>query len=258
MSLLDLSFGGGGSSNTSLSLVYDQSSYYIRIKVDAYSFKLRLNRTTSFNEWTHVTVSLNRSNRVLTYGENGLTMSQVMISFSPKTTRCLNWRILSSFVKYLKTNRTIWKEAFISMATLWNFVQKLKLELYGAYVKLTIVTVDIIIITTIVFTIVNTTTTIIINIIIVDILNSASRILQCWSYYVKINSARHQHDSHRQLFRPLWGSSVWRNNQRKLWWKIPAHSDLSPDLELSTPTEPRHTTCVLGGIITCHHHHHHH
>ena len=22
--------------------------------------------------------------------------------------------------------------------------------------------------------------------------------------------------SHRQLFRPLWGSSVWRNNQRKL------------------------------------------
>ena len=89
MSLLDLSFGGGGSSNTSLSLVYDQSSYYIRIKVDAYSFKLRLNRTTSFNEWIHVTVSLNRSNRVLTYGENGLTMSQVKISFSPKTTRCL-------------------------------------------------------------------------------------------------------------------------------------------------------------------------
>ena len=33
--------------------------------------------------------------------------------------------------------------------------------------------------------------------------------------------------SHRQLFRPLWGSSVWRNNQRKLWWKISAHSDLT-------------------------------
>ena len=31
----------------------------------------------------------------------------------------------------------------------------------------------------------------------VDILNSASRILQCWSYYVKINSARHQHDTER-------------------------------------------------------------
>ena len=31
----------------------------------------------------------------------------------------------------------------------------------------------------------------------VDILNSARRILQCWSYYVKINSARHQHDIER-------------------------------------------------------------
>ena len=30
-----------------------------------------------------------------------------------------------------------------------------------------------------------------------DILNSASRILQCWSYYVEINSARHQHDTER-------------------------------------------------------------
>ena len=31
----------------------------------------------------------------------------------------------------------------------------------------------------------------------VDILNSASRILQCWSYYMKINSAIHQHDTER-------------------------------------------------------------
>ena len=31
----------------------------------------------------------------------------------------------------------------------------------------------------------------------IDILNSASRILQCLSYYVKINSARHQHDTER-------------------------------------------------------------
>ena len=31
----------------------------------------------------------------------------------------------------------------------------------------------------------------------VDILNSASRILQCWSYYVKINFARHQHDTRK-------------------------------------------------------------
>ena len=31
----------------------------------------------------------------------------------------------------------------------------------------------------------------------IDILNSASRILQCWSYYVKINFARHQHNTER-------------------------------------------------------------
>ena len=72
----------------------------------------------------------------------------------------------------------------------------------------------------------------------VDVLNSACRILQCWSYYVKINSKdinttpkdlKTERDcSHRQLFRPLWGSSVWRNNQRKLWWKISAHSDFKP------------------------------
>ena len=31
----------------------------------------------------------------------------------------------------------------------------------------------------------------------VDILNSANRILQCWSYYVKVNSVRHQHDTER-------------------------------------------------------------
>ena len=96
-----------------------------------------------------------------------------------------------------------------------------------------------------------------VNIIFLDILNSASRILQCWPYYVKINYARHQFNttpkelktdrvcSHRQLFRPLWSSSVWRNNQRKLWWKISAHSDLNPDPEPSTPTESHHTTCLL-------------
>ena len=53
--------------------------------------------------------------------------------------------------------------------------------------------------------------------------------------------------SHRQLFRSLWSSSVWRNNQKKLWWKLSGHSDLSSDLERSTPTESRHSTCLLGG-----------
>ena len=72
---------------------------------------------------------------------------------------------------------------------------------------------------------------------VVDILNSASRILQCWSYYVKLTlqdinttpkELKTERDcSHRQLFHPFWGSSVWRNNQkalvkniRALWFKL--------------------------------------
>ena len=72
----------------------------------------------------------------------------------------------------------------------------------------------------------------------VDILNSASRILQCWSYYVKLTlqdinttpkELKTERDcSHRQLFRPFWGSSILRKSQRKLWWKISAHSDFKP------------------------------
>ena len=71
-------------------------------------------------------------------------------------------------------------------------------------------------------------------------------------YYVKIHFARHQHNTertqnragyynHRQLSRPFGGSSVWCNNQRKLWWKISAHSDFckSPDLEPSTAKSER-------------------
>ena len=39
----------------------------------------------------------------------------------------------------------------------------------------------------------------------VDILNSASRILQGWSYYVKVNSSRHEHDTERTQNRAgLW------------------------------------------------------
>ena len=53
--------------------------------------------------------------------------------------------------------------------------------------------------------------------------------------------------SHRQLFRPLWGSSVWLNNQRSgSDEKISVHSDFSPDPELLTPAESRHITCLLG------------
>ena len=53
--------------------------------------------------------------------------------------------------------------------------------------------------------------------------------------------------SHRQLFRPLLGLSVWRNNQRSGSDEKISAPDFSPDRELLTPTEPRHTTCLLGG-----------
>ena len=103
------------------------------------------------------------------------------------------------------------------------------------------------------------------------------RILSCWSYYVKISRAfervarqwartlrkstwkltlqdnnttptelKTERDcSHRQLFRPLWGSSVWRNNQKALVENIRALW-FSSDPELSIPTESRRTTCLLG------------
>ena len=72
---------------------------------------------------------------------------------------------------------------------------------------------------------------------------------------MKINSARHQHEpkelkterdcSHRRLFRPLWGSSIWRNNQRSgSDEKLSAHSDFNPDPELLTPTESRDSVGV--------------
>ena len=60
---------------------------------------------------------------------------------------------------------------------------------------------------------------------------------------MKINFVRHQHDtertktergrSRRQLFRPFWGSSVWRNEQRGSTVKFPTQA----------LTESRHNTC---------------
>ena len=48
--------------------------------------------------------------------------------------------------------------------------------------------------------------------------------------------------NHRQQFRYYCSSSIWRNNRRTLWCKISAHSVLSPNPELKTPTESRHIT----------------
>ena len=45
----------------------------------------------------------------------------------------------------------------------------------------------------------------------------------------------------------LSGARQYGVTTRKLWCKISAHSDLSSDLEPSTPTESCHTTCLLGG-----------
>ena len=67
-------------------------------------------------------------------------------------------------------------------------------------------------------------------------------ILQSWSDYVKINFARQQHDTERNQNRAgLWPSTavspfLWlistAQQTEKLCWKLPAHSDLSPDIEL--------------------------
>lgn len=76
MALLELNFGGQGYTG-SLSLVYTQNSYFIKLKLGNSTHQLRLNRTTPFNEWTRVALSLNRPSGTLTYSENGLTVAQV-------------------------------------------------------------------------------------------------------------------------------------------------------------------------------------
>ena len=93
----------------------------------------------------------------------------------------------------------------------------------------------------------------------VDILNPASRILQYRSYYMRINSARHQHDVHRKNSKQsgivaidscfaLLGARQYGATTRESYdEKYPRTLILSPDPELPTPTESRHTTCLLGG-----------
>ena len=80
--------------------------------------------------------------------------------------------------------------------------------------------------------------------------------LQSWSYDMKIIFARRQHDtertpergcSHRQLFRYYCGSSGQRVNRknRSSAEKIPAHSILSPHIELQHP--PNHAISSVSG-----------
>ena len=74
---------------------------------------------------------------------------------------------------------------------------------------------------------------------------------------MKINSATHQHDTERThesgivaidscfaLFGARQYGATTRESSDE---KYPRTLILSPDPELSTPTESRHTTCLLGG-----------
>ena len=65
------------------------------------------------------------------------------------------------------------------------------------------------------------------------------------------NSKQERDCSDRQLFCPFWGSSVWRNNQRKLWWKMSAHSDFKPwPRTLNTHRiTPYHVSSIYGLLL---------
>ncbi len=78
MTLLELNIGQNDSL-TSVSLVYSQSNYYIKLKQNSSIHQLRLERTTSFNEWTRVAMSVNQTNGVLKYSENGVIIAEMLI-----------------------------------------------------------------------------------------------------------------------------------------------------------------------------------
>ena len=73
---------------------------------------------------------------------------------------------------------------------------------------------------------------------------------------MKINSTRHRKhskqsgivaiDSYFALYGARqYGVTTERSGSDE---KLSAHSDFSPDPELLTPTESRHTTCLMGGM----------
>ena len=53
--------------------------------------------------------------------------------------------------------------------------------------------------------------------------------------------------SHRQLFHPFWACQYGATTRESSDEKYPHILISSPDPKLSTPTESRHTTCLLGG-----------
>ncbi|KAL9958938.1 hypothetical protein ACROYT_G036015, partial [Oculina patagonica] len=78
MTLLELNIGQNDSL-TRISLVYSQSHYYIKLKQNSSIHQLRLERTTSFNEWTRVAMSVNQTNGVLKYSENRVIIAEMLI-----------------------------------------------------------------------------------------------------------------------------------------------------------------------------------
>lgn len=89
LTLLELNIGES-SSLASVSLVYDQSEYSIRLKWKSNKTRyLRLNRTSSFNQWTRLAFSINQTRGVLTYSENGVIVAEMSIEREPGG---ISWR----------------------------------------------------------------------------------------------------------------------------------------------------------------------
>lgn len=89
LTLLELNIGES-SSLASVSLVYDQSEYSIILKWKSNKTRyLRLNRTSSFNQWTRLAFSINQTRGVLTYSENGVIVAEMSIEREPGG---ISWR----------------------------------------------------------------------------------------------------------------------------------------------------------------------
>lgn len=78
MTLLELNIGKNDSLST-ISLVYSRHGYYIQIKQNTSVQRLRLERITSYNEWTRVAISINQTSGILKYSEDGVIVAEMSI-----------------------------------------------------------------------------------------------------------------------------------------------------------------------------------
>ena len=88
LALMELNIGEPNSL-ASISLVYSQNKYSIRLKLKTSTHQLRLNRTTSFNNWTRIGFSINQTTGILKYSENGVILAEMSIK---KDTWDISWR----------------------------------------------------------------------------------------------------------------------------------------------------------------------